>query len=343
MQHNQRFALSAFAALALLCTAALDAAAQSRGPGESRMQEAVRAVVGVAAQVPEGARSARTLGTERQGSGAVIGSDGLVLTVGYLILEASRVVVTAPSGDEVEAKVVAFDYDTGFGLLRARFNERIRAIEFASAKELKDGDAVYVASRIADLDVTPATVIGRREFAGYWEYLLSEAIFTTPQYPAFGGAPLLTPDGRLLGIGSLAVRNAAGENIFKPGNMFIPIDHLPPVLGDLLAHGRRSGKERPWLGIWSSEGENGEVVVGGVQPDSPASRAGLKRGDVIVKVEGREVSGQADLYRKLWAAGEGAPEIALTLKRDGAMVEQKVQAVGRSAFFKFAEEEKEKK
>jgi len=262
-----------------------------------------------------------------------------VLTVGYLILEASRVVVTTATGDEVEAKIVAYDYDTGFGLLRAKFTERVRAIELASAKDLKHGDAVYVASRLADVDVTLATVVSRREFAGYWEYLLPDAIFTTPQYAAFGGAPLLTPDGRLLGIGSLAVRNAAGENIHAPGNMFIPIDLLPPVLGDLLALGKRSGKERVWLGIWSSEDENGEVAVGGVQPDSPAAHAGLRRGDVIVKVEGRAVAGQADLYRKLWSAGERAPEIALTLKRDGATVEQKVQAIGRSAFFKMGADE----
>jgi S1-C subfamily serine protease len=328
------------AALVLAVSSPLALAQSLSVPGESRMQEAVRAVVGVAAEVPETARSARTLGTERQGSGVIIGSDGLVLTVGYLILEASRIVVTTATGDEVEAKVVAYDYDTGFGLLRAKFSERVKAIAFASSKELKDGDAVYIASRIADVDVTPATVVGRREFAGYWEYLLSEAIFTAPQYPAFGGAPLLTPDGRLLGIGSLAVRNAAGENIFKPGNMFIPIDQLPPVLGDLLAIGKRSGKERPWLGIWSAESDDGAVVLGGVQPDSPAARAGLRKGDVILKVEGQAIAGQADLYKKLWAAGEKAPEIALTLRRDGATVEQKVQAVGRSAFFKFSDEEK---
>jgi S1-C subfamily serine protease len=338
---RKRLLVVLMTAALVLAVASPLALAQSRSaPGESRMQEAVRAVVGVAAQVPETARSARTLGTERQGSGVVIGSDGLVLTVGYLILEASRVIVTTATGDEIEAKVVAYDYDTGFGLLRAKFSERVKAIEFASSKELKGGDAVYVASRIADVDVTPATIVARREFAGYWEYLLSEAIFTAPQYPAFGGAPLLTTDGRLLGIGSLAVRNAAGENIFKPGNMFIPIDHLPPVLGDLLAFGKRSGKERPWLGIWSAEGDNGEVVLGGVQPDSPASRAGLRKGDVIVKVEDQEIAGQADLYKKLWAAGERAPEIALTLKRDGEMVVQKVQAIGRSAFFKFSDEEK---
>lgn len=336
---RRRFLSSVFAIFVAAAPAA--AAAQSLSvPGESRMQEAVRTVVGVAALVPETARSARSLGTERQGSGVVIGSDGLVLTVGYLILEASRVVVTSPSGEEVEAQIVAYDYDTGFGLLRAKFAERVKAIAFASSKEIKDGDAVYIASRIADIDVTQATVIGRREFAGYWEYLLSDAIFTAPQYPAFGGAALLAPDGRLLGIGSLAVRNAAGENIFKPGNMFIPIDQLPPVLGDLLALGKRSGKERPWLGIWSAEDENGDVVLGGVQPDSPAARAGLRKGDVILKVEGHAVAGQADLYKKLWAAGEKGPEIALTLKRDGETVERKVPAIGRSAFFKTAGGEK---
>lgn len=339
---RKRLVFVVLAAVVLMIAAAsAPALAQTRGaPGESRMQEAVRAVVGIAAEIPESARSARSLGTERQGSGVIIGSDGLVLTVGYLILEATRVVVTSATGDEVEAKIVAYDYDTGFGLLRAKFAERVRAIEFASAAALKHGDQVYVASRVADLDVTPATIVSRREFAGYWEYLLADAIFTTPQYPAFGGAPLLTPDGRLVGIGSLAVRNAAGENVQVPGNMFIPIDHLPPVLGDLLALGKRSGKERIWLGIWSSEGENGEVAIGGVQPDSPASRAGLRRGDVIVKVEGQAIAGQADLYKKLWAAGEKSPMIALTLKRDGTTLEQRVPAMGRSAFFKFAQDEK---
>jgi serine protease Do len=334
----RRLILGFALAAAFAAPGAGSAAAQARAPGESRMQEAVRAVVGVAAQIPESARSARSLGTERQGSGVIIGADGLVLTVGYLILEASRVVVTSPSGDEVEAEVVAYDYDTGFGLVRARFAERVRTVGLGSAKSLKQGDAVYIASRIADLDVTPATVISRREFAGYWEYLLADAIFTTPQYPAFGGAPLLSPDGRLVGIGSLAVRNAAGESVFLPGNMFIPIDQLPPILGDLLALGRRAGKERVWLGIWSSEGENGAVAIGGVQPDSPASRAGLRRGDVIEKVNGEAIAGQADLYRKLWAAGEkasgDAADIALTIRRDGATLEQKVQAMGRSAFFK---------
>ncbi len=336
----RRTLLSASVALAAAATAATAAAQSLSVPDESRLQDAVRSVVGITAQVPETARSAKTLGTEREGSGVVIGSDGLILTVGYLILEASRIVVTSAAGDELEAKIVAYDNDTGFGLLRVQFPERVKAIELGSSKDVKAGDSVYIASRMDDVDVTSATVIGRREFAGYWEYLLSDAIFTAPQYAAFGGAALLAPNGRLLGIGSLAVRNAAGENVFKPGNMFIPIDLLPPVLGDLLALGKRSGKERPWLGIISAESEDGEIVIGSVQEDSPALRAGLRKGDVIVRVEGHAVSGQADFYRKLWAAGEKGPEIALTLKRDGATVVRKVPAMGRSAFFNMSVDER---
>jgi S1-C subfamily serine protease len=320
--------------VALVALLALPAAAQVRGPGDNRMREAVQAVVGVTAYIPESARSARTLGTERNGSGIVIGSDGLVLTVGYLVLESERVVITTTDDQEIEGKMVAFDFDTGFGLVRGRFPGRVRAVEIGSAADLKHGSKAFVASRIADLDVREITVVARREFAGYWEYLLSDAIFTAPQYPAFGGAPLLTPDGRLAGIGSLAVRNAASETTISPGNMFIPIDQLKPVLGDLLALGQRSGREKPWLGIWTAESNEGGLAINFVSPDSPSEKAGLRRGDIIVGIDGQPISGQADFYRKLWSAGAATPHIALTIRRGTAVIEQRVAAVGRSSLFR---------
>ncbi len=316
------------------------ASAQTRPPGENRMMAAVGAVVGVNAFAPETARSSRSLGVERQGSGVVIGADGLVLTVGYLILEARRVVVTSPTGDEVEAKIVAYDYDTGFGLVRATFTERVRAATLGSSAALKPGDAVYIASRVADVDVTPVRVVARREFAGYWEYLLPDAIFTAPQYIAFGGAALLATDGSLVGIGSLAVRNAGSEAEPLPGNMFIPIDDLKPLLGDLLALGKRSGKERPWLGVWTAEADDGGVAIGFVAPDSPAAKAGLRRGDVIVRVDGAGIAGAADLYKKVWGAAEKAAEISLSVRRQGTVLDVKVAAIGRSTFFAGVEDDR---
>ncbi len=310
------------------------AAAQSRGPAQNRMAEAVQAVVGLTAHISEDARSAKTLGTERSGSGVIIGSDGLVLTVGYLILEAHRVVITTANDEEIEAKIVAYDFDTGFGLVRAPFTDRPRVAAIGNAERLTQGDPVYVASRVSDIDVAQATVVSRREFAGYWEYLLANAIFTTPQYPAFGGAPLFSAEGTLVGIGSLAVRHAGADSAVLPGNMFIPIDALKPVLAELLTLGRRSGKEKPWFGIWTAEAENGGVAIGFVAADSPAQKAGLMRGDVITRVEGDMVSGQADLYRKIWAAGEKAGEIALTIRRGSELTERRVAAVGRSTLFK---------
>ncbi len=313
---------------------AVEPSAQTRGPAQNRMTTAIQAVVGLTAFVPEEARSAKTLGTERSGSGIIIDSDGLILTVGYLILEANRVVITTADDQEIEAKVVAFDFDTGFGLVRAPFPGRPRSAALGSAERLKRGDTVYIASRVGDIDVAQAAVVSRREFAGYWEYLLADAIFTTPQYPTFGGAPLFSPEGTLIGVGSLAVRNAGGDAAVLPGNMFIPIDHLKPVLADLLTIGRRGGKEKPWFGIWTSEVEDGGTSIGFVAADSPAQKAGLRRGDVITKVEGEKISGQADLYRKIWAAGEKTSEIAVTIRRGSETIEQKVVAVGRSTLFK---------
>ncbi len=320
-------------AIAMLLLLAMPASAQVRGPSDNRMRDSLQAVVGVTAYIPERARSARTLGTERNGSGIVIGSDGLVLTVGYLVLESERVVLTTTDDQEIPAKVVAFDFDTGFGLVRGQFPSRVRAVEIGNAAELKHGSKAFVVSRIAELDVREITVVARREFAGYWEYLLSDAIFTAPQYPAFGGAPLLSPDGRLVGIGSLAVRNAANESEVLPGNMFIPIDQLKPVLGDLLALGHRSGREKPWLGIWTAVLNGGELAINFVSPDSPSEKAGLRRGDIILGIGGQPIANQADFYRKLWSTNGGGADITLTIRRGATTIEQKVPKVGRSTLF----------
>lgn len=275
------------------------------------------AVVGVRATVPRDARTAEVLGTSRQGSGVVIDEDGLVLTIGYLILEAIHAEVVLPGDRAVPAEVVAYDYDTGFGLLRALARLDIAPIALGSAAGLTPQTQALVAASGGPEPVIGATVVSRRDFAGYWEYLLPDAIFTAPPHLAFGGAALIGRDGTLLGIGSLIVGDAAGPESRTPGNMFVPIDALPPILADLLAHGRSAAPPRPWLGLYSEEVRD-RLFVSRTAPGGPAEAAGLEAGDVIVAVKGEPVSGMADFYRKVWALGEAGADIPLTvLTSDG--------------------------
>ncbi len=275
------------------------------------------AVVGVYASVPRDARTADILGTERRGSGVVIDKDGLVLTIGYLIMEAISAELVLPGNKTVPAEVVAYDYETGFGLLRAQSPLGIEPVPLGQSSELKVDSQVLVAAASGARPLVGAVVVSRREFAGYWEYLLPDAIFTAPPHFEFGGAALLGRDGRLLGVGSLIVADAAGPERQVPGNMMVPIDALKPILADLIANGRSKVPPRPWLGI-SSEEARGRLFVTHVSPDGPAAKAGLAVNDIIVGVAGQEITGQADFYRKVWALGGAGIEVPLTvLSRDG--------------------------
>lgn len=275
------------------------------------------AVVGVRAIIPADARTAPFLGTSREGSGVVIGEDGLVLTIGYLILEAIEAEIMLPGDRAVPADVVAYDYNSGFGLLRAAGRLGVSPIEFGKSGGLQVDDEVLVAGFGGPEPVIGAHVVLRREFAGYWEYLLPDAIFTAPPHLGFGGAALIGRDGRLLGVGSLIVADAAGPDEQVPGNMFVPIDALPPILDDLLASGRSGAPPHPWLGVYS-EDVRGRVFVTRVASYGPAAKAGLDANDIIVEVAGQPVTGMADFYRKVWALGPAGVEVPLTvLKPDG--------------------------
>jgi S1-C subfamily serine protease len=274
-------------------------------------------VVGVEARVPADARTANALGTRREGSGVVIDDKGLVLTIGYLILEAESTEIVLPGDRRIPAEVVAYDYDSGFGLLRALGRLDLDPVELGDSSALTAQSQILVASFGYAQNLTPALVASRRDFAGYWEYLLPDAIFTAPPHRGFGGAALLGPDGRLLGIGSLFVGDAAAKDQPLAGNMFVPIDALKPVLADLLSHGRRSGPGHPWLGVFTQE-LRGRLFVDRVSPQGPAAAAGLAVGDIIVSVGDAPVAGMADFYRKIWALGEPGVTVPLTvLKADG--------------------------
>jgi S1-C subfamily serine protease len=297
----------------LLAGCLIDLPAAGAQPADPAVAEVLSAVVAVESKVPASARTAPALGTERAGSGVVIDGDGLIVTIGYLILEASEVTVTALGGEPTAATVVAYDHATGFGLIRAKRPLGVTPMPLGRSSAIADFERLLVTAFGGVHSVRPAIAVSRREFAGYWEYLLDEAIFTSPPYPVFGGAALVDGQGRLVGIGSLAVGDALRGERVLPGNMFVPIDALKSVMGDLLSRGR-SGPSRPWIGIYSSEME-GLVVVQRVAEDGPAARAGVRAGDVIVEVEGVRVNTLAGLYRALWNKREPGDRVTLKLLR----------------------------
>ncbi len=285
------------------------------------------AVVGVEARVPADARTARSLGTERGGNGVVIDAEGLVLTIGYLILEAEEVEIVV-GGRRVPAAIVAYDYDTGFGLLRAAAPLGVSPIALGDSSAAAEHTTVLVAGRGGAVAAQRAMVVSRREFAGYWEYLLEDAIFTAPPYPEFGGAALIAADGRLIGIGSLVVNDALAGDAPLPGNMFVPIDLLKPIFADLLSQGRAAGPARPWLGMFTDE-FRGHLFVNRVAPGGPAERAGIAAGDIVISVGGEGVTGMAELFRAVWALGTAGVGVPLTVVQGSEVRELVVPSADR--------------
>ena len=297
------------------------------------VDELLTAVVGIRATVPAQARTAGSLGTERVGSGVLIDSNGLIVTIGYLILEAERVEVLLPDGELAPVEVLAYDYETGFGLLRAAADVNIRPMELGSSTGLAPGEKMLIASYGGSQTVRPAMFVAEREFAGYWEYLLEDALFTIPPYPRFGGAALIAPSGKLVGIGSLAVGDAIDDSeLMAPGNMFLPIDLLKSVLGDLLSNGRSSGPRKPWLGIYTVEVE-GRLLVQRVADDGPAMAAGIEPGDIIKAAGGNPVVSMADFYRKVWAQGESGDMISITVVKGTDVHELAIRSGDRYQWF----------
>lgn len=270
------------------------------------------AVVGIDTQIPSNARTAGTLGTERQGSGAVISDDGLVLTIGYLILEAASIDLTTSDGRTVPAKFIGYDHASGFGLVRALSPLGVVPFELGESESIPARSQALIANRLGKQSVQGVFVVDRRPFVGSWEYLLEDAIYTSPPNANFSGASLLGSDGRLLGIGSLFVGNAAVIQQPVAGNMFVPIDELRPILDDMVATGRRAGKARPWVGIFSSE-FRGRVFVDRIAPDGPAEAAGIEPGDLIVNVRGTAVDDMASFLRAVWKDASAGDAIDMTV------------------------------
>lgn len=299
---------------------------------EFDLDRALQSVVGLQAHIPEDAFTAQTLGTERAGSGVLIRDSGLVLTIGYLVTEAESVWLSTADGRATPGHALAYDQETGFGLVQALGRLGLPALELGRSSDIEPGDPVILAGGGRRQSVR-ASIIGKQEFAGYWEYLLSDAIFTAPAHPFWGGTGLIGRDGRLLGIGSLMVQQMTERDNVRDINMIVPIDRLKPILNDLLAYGRQNKPARPWLGVFSAE-RDGRVVVADVSPRGPAAAAGLREGDILWAVRDESVTNLADFYRKLWASGPAGTEIPIEVVREGRAVWVRVKSADRASFLK---------
>jgi len=293
---------------------------------------ALDAVVLLRAEIPEDAFTGGLLGTERSGYGAVIRADGLVLTIGYLITEAENIWLSSNAGTVVPGHALAYDQATGFGLVQPLGKLGTPMLERGTTAAVNAGDEVYVIGHGGRAHALKAKLVAKREFAGYWEYLLEEALFTAPAHPQWGGAALLDRGGRLIGIGSLLVQETEGEDAVQ-GNMFVPIDLIEPILNELLAHGRASRAPRPWLGMYTQQSE-GRLVVGGLAPGGPAERAGVQAGDLVLGVAGERTNSLADFLRRVWRLGGPGKEIPLMLARQGDVLRLNLRSADRSDFLK---------
>ena len=296
------------------------------------LDQVLASVVALEAQVPPDAYTATILGTERVGNGVVIGPGGLVLTMAYLVTEAEEVVLTCNDGRRVPAHVLGLDARSGLGLVQALEPLDLPVMTLGAATDLDAGAPIIAAGAGGRAHAVAGKVLTRMPFAGYWEYLLDEAIITAPAHPHWSGAALIGPKGDLVGLGSLALEGRDQNGEARPLNMFVPTELLPPVLDDL-ARGRAPYPPRPWLGVFAQEMEN-HVVIVGVSPKSPAARAELRAGDLILAVDGEPISDLTEFYEKMWSLGEAGVTVPLKILREGDAFEVEIRSMDRMTLLK---------
>jgi S1-C subfamily serine protease len=294
---------------------------------------ALKAIIKIHSIFPENARSASLLGTEREGNGVVIDSNGHILTIGYLVTGAKSIEVFVKEDQPIKATFVGYDYHTGFGIIKANKPLNITPMQLGRSSEVTEGDPVLVVSHGGSDAVQGVRVVSRGEFAGYWEYILEDAIYTAPPHAKFGGAALVGRDGRLLGIGSIYTQLIIPDVGLVPCNMSVPIDRLKPILADLISSGRSPEPPRPWLGVHAEEAY-GRVIVLRTTAGSPAEKAGLQPTDVILTVNKHTVNGLADFYRKVWDLGKPGVKVPLSILQGNKVRNLTVHSGDRYQFLK---------
>ena len=290
-------------------------------------------MVALQAHIPKDAFTASVLGTERGGNGIFIRDSGIILTIGYLITEAETIWITDHSGNAVPGDVLGYDQESGFGLVQALGRLDAESLPIGRSAEVREGDPVVVAGFGGETGSVGAEVIAVREFAGYWEYLLEEAIFTVPMHPNWGGTALVGANGELLGVGSLFIQQGGADDVTVDGNMMVPIDLLEPIYDDMITVGRPNRASRPWMGLFGTETES-RVEVAGLVQGGPADQANVRVNDIVLAVSGKPVSSLTELFREVWSLGSAGVEVPLTLGRKGAIVDTTINSVARSDMLK---------
>ena len=294
----------------------------------------LEALVSIRAHIPEDAMSAGLLGTERAGHGIRVRDDGLILTIGYVINEADEIWIGSHDGRAVPGFVVGNDFRTGLALIRPMMPLPGRSVPIGSSESLRVGEPVWIAgSGRADPQVVDAEIVAKQEFAGRWEYVLDEAIFTAPPHESWSGAALMDMAGRLCGVGSLVIQGFEADESSHTVNMFVPIDILTPVMDEISIRGRRSAPPRPWLGMLVHDDHDTLVVVG-IYRDCPADRAGLRPGDVVLRVDGQPVHNLAHMFRTVWSLGDAGVDVPLLVLRDAQLQETTVKSAPRGDFLR---------
>ena len=296
------------------------------------LDHVLASVVGLHSIVPNDAFSADNLGTERAGNGVVI-DDGLVLTIGYLITEAEAVWLHLGDGRVVQGHALGFDSVSGFGLVQALGKLDLPTLELGDSDRLKVGDQAVLAAGGGRHHSIETRIVGRQEFAGYWEYVLDDALFTAPAHPFWGGCGLIGTDGKLMGIGSLILQQGDGKGRRLDMNMVVPIGLLAPIMDDLLSYGRVNRPARPWLGMYATESDE-TLVVGGLADNGPAEQAGVRAGDKILTVNDEEIPDLAGLWRRVWSSGSAGAEVRMRIERDGSPKRVAVRSADRASFLK---------
>jgi len=297
---------------------------------KEKIEQFYESIVSVRSIVPSEARTAASLGVEREGNGVAI-DEKHILTIGYIVIESESIEIGLPDGRRLPAKLVGYDHTTGFGI--------IKSIVPLKMPSLKLGDSDNIDSE-QDLLILPSPnrgagsivrSVSRRPFTGWWEYFVENPIYTTPSNGLWAGAPILNNNGEILGIGSLFVSESV-PGIFSPGNMSVPINLLKPILEDLISSGRRKSKIQPYLGI-SSDDSNNQIIVTRISDGGPAFQAGIRPQDIIVTINGSQVSDLKSFYQKLWKSGEAGITIELSVLRRGTIMNFSVKTVDRLDYF----------